>query len=192
MIFLDLDGVIVDFVKPAFARFCVPIQSEAEYPSGCEWDIVKAVNILIHKRTCGWGAPVEKNDFWNRFDFDFWRLLPKYPHANDFIRELEKIDDVIIATSYTLSPECSAGKVAWLTRWLPKYKRRNFITPCKSELGRIPGAILIDDRDKFCDDFASHGGRSILLPRPWNSGGLTERHPYDIVLEQLYEITNSK
>jgi hypothetical protein len=161
-------------------RHQAPISSDREYPAGCEWDIVKATNILrdtVHL------PPLSATKYWDALGHEFYASLPFYPGSLKFIEGLEDIGDVYLATSVTLTPGCSSGKQVWIDRYLPKYKRRSFLGARKEHLSQ-EGRILIDDRDLNCDRFErdddgfQRGGHAVLVPRPWNRAGYDGRSDF--------------
>lgn len=183
-IFLDLDGVIVDFVLPAMARHNAEIPCEAAYPPGYGWDILGATNLIREKRGL---FKLSASTFWDSFDYRFWVGLRPYPLATRLISRLETVGEVYFATSPTLSGECFAGKYDWVRRQFPKFKRKLIITADKTVLAD-DRSILIDDRDLNVSRFVEYGGRGILVPRPWNHYGTCDKHPYDVVLEGLRQV----
>jgi 5'(3')-deoxyribonucleotidase len=180
IIYLDLDGVIAEFVVTAMRHHGAPITSDGEYPDNCEWDIVKATNMLRGTINL---PPLSATKFWDALGHDFYATLPFYPGALNFIDGLEDIGDVYLATSVTLTPGCSSGKQVWIDQYLPKYKRRSFLGARKEHLSQ-EGRILIDDRDLNCDRFERddngnyRGGHAVLVPRPWNRAGYDGRDDF--------------
>lgn len=178
-IFLDMDGVITDFVTPAMAK-CEAAISEAEYPTECKWDVLSAINQVRTNKSMN---PIGKKRFWDSLNYDFWRRLKMYTGVLEFINKLESFGEVFIATSPTLSSDCVAAKYDWIIGNLPDFRRKLFICTMKEQLAS-PEAILIDDRDKNCIEFDKAGGRGILLSRPWNFGGYS-LDPYQEVLNEI-------
>jgi 5'(3')-deoxyribonucleotidase len=165
-IFLDLDGVVVNFVGPAMAYNGAWVD-ESNFPDGCGWDVVKAVNIIRSEK----GLPeLDKRVFWNSFGYDFWRNLPLYPGAKAFVQALRAHGEVYFATSPTLSSSCVAAKFDHICHEFPELKRKIIISADKSVLAN-GNSLLIDDRDRNCEKFREAGGEAILVPRPWNDKG---------------------
>lgn len=169
-IFVDLDGVIVDFSLPAMRKCGVAIRDESEYPNNCGWDLVRAINILRQKQN---KLPIDDRYFWNSLDYKFWFTLKMYTASYSFLRFLEYKGEVYFATSPTLSTSCVAGKYAWVMKYLPDYRKKLFIGASK-EAFASPDSLLIDDRDRNCERFEEAGGKAILVPRPWNLLGYDE------------------
>lgn len=183
-IFLDLDGVIVNIHPSAFASAGVTLEKESDYPDGYGWDLVGAVNKFrqVHR----WGA-LSANGFWSRLNYGFWRNLPLYEGARELVTALELYGEVYFVTTPTLDPGCAGAKFGWVREHFPKYRKKTWIGSDKSVFAAIPGAILIDDRDRNCDDFIAAGGQAILVPRPWNDLGYTQ-DPYNQIHWQMGEI----
>jgi len=178
---LDLDGVIIDFVRPAMALHSGGIATEADYPPDCQWNIVRATNRV--RKQNGFG-PVTPAHFWSSLDYDFWMNLKMYPFAQAFVETLGGFGDIHIATAPILSSECVAAKFDWINMYLPAYSRKHSIGADKSVMANS-NSVLIDDRDKNCKDFIEAGGHAILVPRPWNKRVGTKGHPYDVVIDEL-------
>jgi hypothetical protein len=150
--YLDLDGVLVDFVRGAFALH----GKEIPYPE-VRWDFDKQL-----------GIPPEV--FWGKMGKDFWEDLPWTQEGPDLIKALETIfgsDNIVLMTSPVGTPGGVEGKVNWIRRELPGYSRRFFIGPPKHMLAG-PGKLLVDDHDENIDKFCAAGGKAIMVPRPWN------------------------
>jgi len=182
-IFVDLDGVITDFVMPAMAFHEAEIEGEQFYPIGFGWDVLGATNLVRQNRGL---EAISATTFWDGLGYEFWRSLRCYPLAPQFLQVLESVGDVYFATSPTLSSECVAGKFDWIKSNFRHMIRKFFIGADKSVFAG-PGAILIDDRDKNVDEFREAGGQAFLIPRPWNRAGHCQlpRHPYDNVVSTL-------
>ncbi len=182
-IFIDLDGVIVDFSTPAIQKHGVTIHDDSEYPTDCQWDILQACNKL---RTQQGHTLLTAAEFWDALDYDFWYGLPLYPLARAFVNYLEHWGNTYFATTPTLSSECVAGKYDWVKKHFPEYRSKLIICTHKEVLAG-PNTILIDDRDKNCEAFDKAGGIAILVPRPWNNFecDAENSHPYDHICKAI-------
>ncbi len=152
--YLDLDGVLVNFVQPslAFHGLSLPITDVR------------------------WGFPVQVGfksggdpDFWGKLGYDFWSTLPWTAEGPALLKALESKYDknIAIFTSPCDTHGSVEGKVAWIKRELPDYRHRFFIGPSK-HLAASPRKHLVDDRNSNIRQFRKHGGRTTLIPRPWN------------------------
>jgi hypothetical protein len=151
-IFLDMDGVIVDWDAGVRKKF------------GVDWHPTE------------WEIPYEEvfnrseNSFWYMIDYSkFWAELPWTKDGKE-IYELVKSHDPCILT-IARCQGALLGKGMWLRRNIPEvgYSGRYFIAGgMKKHLLAHPNSILIDDCDALCDEWENSGGKVILYPRPWN------------------------
>lgn len=171
-IFLDMDGVITDFMSAALRRHGREYDP-ATYPAG-EWEIAK---FLGCSETAFW-KPLE--------GFDFWANLEPYPWFQRLLAGLERYGDVVLATSPSHDHMSPAGKVAWIQKHISTRFRSFLIGPQKYHMAK-PGALLIDDSDKNVEKFVAHGGDAIIFPQRWNSLHAVSEDPADYVLRLLSE-----
>lgn len=176
MIVLDLDGVVVNFCKAAFEIHGRPWTPEVP----TKFDFFE-----------DWG--ITTDEFWKPIDKEgpiFWERLEKFPWTEGFIAKLSDYPvDLVVATSPSLSPGCTAGKVELIKYLFHNKYRDYFIGPRKWYLS-LPGRILIDDSDDNCQKWEERGGRAILFPQPWNKNSylIENRIPwvYQTLEEELY------
>lgn len=160
-VFLDLDGVITDFMSAACAvhNRPNPYLENSQHKGIFEMEKV-------------WGITLE--EFWEPIDKDggyFWSNLKFMPDALNLLHQVEKIagqENIYILTSPSNHYICSASKHDWIATHLPQYRRQFFIGSAKYFFAG-ENAILIDDYDKNVNSFREHGGKAILVPRMWNS-----------------------
>ena len=157
-IFLDLDGVLADWLSPAVrAHGRDPDEVLAAWPAST-YDLAKVLG-------------VSTNALWKPIHAQgaaFWEQLEPYPWVHDMVRGCQEFAPTTILTSPSLDPMAAAGKVAWMQRVLGRDFRDFLIGPDKPSCAR-PGAVLIDDRDSGCEDFIAAGGNAVVFPQPWNS-----------------------
>ncbi len=152
---LDMDGVLVDFVKGMVEAHGLPDPYADE----------SFIDFYFDK---AWGLSATK--FWNVANRDFWSNLDWMP---DGVRILEIVelyhghDNVCLLSSPCSQDGCVDGKLDWIKRHVPQYKRRFLFGPRK-EFCAAPGRVLIDDNEDNVDAFVKCGGVGILVPRPWN------------------------
>ena len=148
--FLDLDGVIVDFIA----------------------GIIDFWNLkCTHNDIKTWGGLYDyfegtEEEFWSPLPESFWENLDFTPEGADIINLLAPHKPTIL----TAPPWTGAsGKQKWIQKNLPEYfdHGRYLIGPGKDAVAH-PGAILIDDADHNIDAWVAKGGQGILVPRPWN------------------------
>lgn len=172
-IYLDLDGVIVNFSKGCEKIF--PNYSKDHKPLN---DMVAHLEI----------APYE---FWKVIDSygeEWWYNLEPESWAEELIDIIKFYDkDFTILTSPSRSHFAASGKILWLQKFFKSKKFSNYIiTPAKNKkLLANKNAILIDDNDKNCEEFRSRLGYTILFPRIWNQNYLKEDDKLGHVRQQL-------
>lgn len=170
VIFLDLDGVVVDFMGGVERFFGIDLSNHQKW----EFD---------YKEQFGMSA----DTFWNMLGIDFWVNLEFEKWGKELIRLLEPLKPCILSkpTSGTAS-----GKQEWIKRNLPSYwrEKRWLLGPNKNFCAH-QGAILIDDREEHVDEFIAYGGNAILFPRRWNC--LRELEPVAVqhTMSALLELT---
>jgi 5'(3')-deoxyribonucleotidase len=191
-IILDLDGVIVDFVRPVMSLHSVTYKGEQDYPVACGWDVVEACNVLRKKQWKNYLTDLSDREFWQRCGTEtFWAGLQPYDGAADFISDLCDLvapENIVISTNVVDYAGAPAGKVKWINQWMPKWKHRYLIGAPKWALSH-PCSLLIDDNEDNVNNFLSppdgrHGGKAVLVPRPWNFHRYCGT-PYSLVLEQV-------
>ena|SRR6218665_2490344 len=151
-IVLDLDGVLVDFVGGIFRHLDIIPQETWPTPGKFDSSAFGVANI------------------WDGLRHDFWEGLQWNLDGPDILKMCEAAvgkENIVICTSPALHPEGASGKMAWIQRELKDYRRRFFIGSAKHFLAN-PNTILVDDFEKNVSDFQNHGGKAILVSRPWN------------------------
>lgn len=157
VLFLDLDGVIVDFVAGAFRAH----GRRPPPPLDVRWGFPAQMGFT------GTDDPA----FWAPLGHDFWANLPWTAEGRAVVAAAEAAygeHHVAVMTSPCDTPGSVEGKVAWVRREMPRYARRLFVGPAK-HLAAGPGKLLVDDHGPNCERFAAAGGESLLVPRPWNA-----------------------
>jgi len=161
-VFLDMDGVLVDLARSAFAHHGLeyPYDNPDNYG---HWDFEKFTSI-----------PPDK--FWGSFDFNFWANLQ---WTIDGLEILTLLEDTVGQSNIYLSScptsftqgcaGCLSGKALWLNRHLPEYNHKFFFGAKKELLARNSDSILVDDANHNVAAFTECGGSAFLVPRPWNS-----------------------
>lgn len=155
IIFLDMDGVLVDMVSGAFKSLNI---TDYKIPP-MEYDMTKWEGVNLSTR-----------DFWDAIDKTnehFWANLDKYLWSDELVKLCEQYGDLFILTAPSRNPYCLAGKMMWIKKYYPQLVRKIIITPHKY-LCAARNRILIDDTDAKIEKFAKHGGKTILFPQLWN------------------------
>lgn len=148
-VFLDIDGVLADFVVGANRLFGKDGYVPTKWNYFTEWGMTES-------------------DFWGdieREGADFWGKLPKTQECD---RILALVESLFPRESICLLSACaSAGRKEWIGKHLPDYRDRYLLGPAKQFVAR-PNVVLVDDADHNVNAFSQHGGHAILVPRPWN------------------------
>jgi len=162
-IFLDMDGVIADFVRPAISLHGRdPDEVLANWPAGT-FDVAKVLGLTT-------------KEFWKPITIAGWRWwvgLPHYSWSDDLLNVVQSFagDDWLFASSPSRSCQSASGKIAWLQRRFGSHFRKYMLGEHKHLFAKS-GAVLIDDREQSVIEFREAGGEAILFPQPWNSLGL--------------------
>lgn len=150
---LDLDGVLVDFVRGSFVALgkSVPIK-------GLHWDYWTQMGIT-------------EEEFWSVMGHDFWANLPWTKEGKKFLAYMELIfgaENITLLTSPADTTGAVEGKVAWIRRELPGYKRRFSVSAAPKAKTSCESRILVDDNLGNVEKYRLAGGPTVLVPRPWN------------------------
>jgi hypothetical protein len=103
---------------------------------------------------------------------DFWADLGVWPDGIELFKRIESLvghERIAFLSSPCQTAGCEEGKRIWFKRHFPQYDPWGdlFLGGKKQKLA-YGGAILLDDSDTNCERWAARGGRSFLIPRPWN------------------------
>lgn len=153
--FFDLDGVLADFVRGACEFHGSTLHHDM---SQVRWD--------FHDK-----LGVTPEQFWQPLGYNFWVNLAPLPDGFALLRQAESLvgaGRIGLLTSAAGVQGCVDGKRAWVKKYLPDYLPRMFTGSAK-ELFASESKVLVDDHDPNCDKFRAHGGRAVLVPRPWNA-----------------------
>jgi 5'(3')-deoxyribonucleotidase len=158
---LDLDGVLVDFLTGACRLHNQP--NPYTDPNFHEFD-------FVHKFFDRDGNQMTQNLFYYPMNMYWWMDLPWTSDGKEILSTLESHfgkENICIISSPCLTPGCMEGKLEWIKRKIPDYKRRFLFGPRK-EFCAGPNTVLVDDRSENTLAFMANGGRTILVPRQWN------------------------
>lgn len=183
MIFVDLDGVLVDFIGGVADRFGT---TEADLLSRWEPGVFDC-----------WPALGLRSDqeMWDRLNErpGFFESLPAYRWADELLRLVARTQEGwMIASAPSRVAASASEKVRWLHDYFGHGRlghfgsdfRRYVLTAHKSLLAG-PGRLLIDDSDDNCRKFVEAGGEAILFPRHWNRRHQHHADPMPQVMTDL-------
>ena len=177
-VFLDMDGVLVNFRKSVYDAFnkSWPEHSETA-KKWAFWDDWNDVTLEMINIAC---------------DKSFWEHLEWTEDGKDIllaIWETFNPEDIYLLTDPVIGNETISGKMLWVDAWLPEYVKRTIITQAPKYLLARPDALLIDDKDENVDGFREAGGKALLVPRPWNRAHLQANQTVEVVKEFLERMT---
>lgn len=149
MIFLDMDGVLCNFVQAS-----LDVHNRTEKHDEIDtWSYFEK-----------WGMTVEQ--FWRKCSgVQFWERLKEYPWAEDLVCTASHLAEhyFLTAPTSTRRGECIIGKEKWLLadafRMIPTEHKH---------LLAAPGRVLVDDSEKNIEQWIKHGGSGLGLKQPWN------------------------
>src|SRR5574342_378654 len=155
-IFLDMDGVLTNFMDHALALHGTSTQElddAGAWPHGL-YEVHEAMGIT-------------EDEFWAKIDAspEFWDGLPLYPWADALWSACSKIAPTLILSAPSMDWRSASGKMNCLQRWKGRRFREWIFAPAKHKhrLAR-QGALLIDDSDRNTGDWMRAGGEAILFP----------------------------
>ena len=174
IIFLDLDGVIINWVKGVCSWFNIPYKPEKV----TTWDSMQKL------------TNTTRNEFWKSIKTPlFWENLDFYPEAEDFIMRLKKHGKVILLSSPAHG--CAGYRQNWIQNNLSDFffQGHYILTPAKWACAHR-GAILIDDSTANYESFYRAGGHAIIYPQPWNmAGNVPEKEKNDLIIKTISELS---
>ena len=170
-VYLDMDGVLVDFVTGALqVHGAGPEKMIPGVYDMCQW-----LNLSLED----FRRPLGGQSFWQHL-----------PWMSDGMAVLQLVLDHVpekmlwLVSDPLPSPGCYAGKYLWLRSNLAGLSDRLVLAQDKSFLAR-PGALLIDDHTEAVDSWRERGGEAILVPRPWNHR--RDARPFAVLALELAE-----
>lgn len=166
-IYLDLDGVLVDFVGAALSLYGVE-----EIDGKPARECVRAWDGMPATLSRALGHSVTAEDLWTRVAEagpNLWHELEWLPWGRDLFALCESYGPTVLMSTPTLTPYVAAGKLMWIHDHMPSgWQARWALTPCKHHMAH-PGALLVDDADHNFEKFSAHGGNAFKWPQTWNT-----------------------
>lgn len=176
-IYLDLDGVCVDFISGAIsAHNHDPDEVLARWATDHR-GVLNPYDVM----------GIEMDTFLDRLHEmgeSFWIELKAYPWFEDLYMQLSGIGHVMFCTASTRSPSCLSGKLHWLQERFG-HDFQDFVLTTHKERLAHRDACLIDDFDSNVNRFRLRGGHGILFPQIWNSNHVIAQNPVEYVLEHV-------
>lgn len=181
-IYLDMDGVLVDFVGGVMEFYGLNRNLRERVMS---WDGIPALLTELLPN------PVTDEQLWSNLESrgrsEFWRNLEWLPWGQELYTICAAFAPTVLMSTPTHAPSSASGKLEWIRQNIPEEGQRRYsLSPCKHHMAH-PGALLVDDSQSNVDKFREHGGDAILIPAPWNSEARwPEAHEViDLVLAQF-------
>ena len=181
-LFLDVDGVLCNWVKGAHEVHGVPYDPEWPYIKGpAGWDFYKDPRF-----------DVTFDHLFDGMARQFWANLEWMPDGKEILSVCEEYfgDDICLLTAPHHGDGVVDGRLDWIESQMPQYRKRTLVGSCKEVIAEVGGrnAILVDDWDRNLDAWKKAGGTAIHCPRPWNS--LYAVPPLPFLSSMLYIQTN--
>ena len=157
-IFLDMDGIITDFV----GGVCRVLNKPNPYPE-------------LTRDYTFWNAwpEISTKDVDAVCNQDFWHHLEWIYDGRDTLRAIKDtlgLEKMYLVTYPMPNMESPTGKWLWVRDNLPSYLKRTIITQASKSFLARPDALLIDDKNENIEEFVAAGGQGLLVPRHWNRG----------------------
>jgi len=154
-IFVDLDGVLTNWIKDATEICGIDLFDEEERQK------LKDNNCLINEKIGYtdkflWESIEKKGE-------DFWTNLESFSWTKRLIERCKKEKHFCLLTSPSQDPECASGKVKWINKELGK-DFRDFLIGSPKYFCADENSILIDDMNKNIEAFEDAGGNGFLWP----------------------------
>lgn len=109
-------------------------------------------------------------ELWDPLGREFWESLEPLPHCHEVVEILSNKfgeENICLLTSPVRTDGCIDGKMSWIRRHLPQFRRRFLVGPAK-QFCASPRHALVDDHAKNIEAFKDAGGHVFMFPAPWN------------------------
>ena len=172
-IYLDMDGVLVDFITGVHNALYLDYNFYSyPYKLG-EWDVFTEIKNRTDGRITN-GKIYELTSY-----SSFWSTLPWTPDGKEILKivtdAVGKQNRFICSTPMQFS-ESWSGKIEWLKN--AGIHRGIVLMQAPKYLLANSDCVLIDDKDKNVEEFINAGGRAYLIPRPWNKRHSEYMNPF--------------
>ena len=159
-IYLDMDGVCVDFIGAAMRVQGYDADEllrrwREEHPGSLFPETLmglSAAEFFTHEHLS---------------QSDFWAGLVPYPWFEHLYEELSRFGQVLFLTAPTGQPGCVSGKHEWLINQFGNEFKDFIFTRHKNRLAHDQ-ACLVDDMPFHIESFAKRKGHGLLFPQIWN------------------------
>jgi len=164
-IFIDLDGVVTQFVET-----CINVMVDPK-------ENLTVKDFMRYEIHTTLGMTIDQ--FWTAIrshGYRFWAEMPAYKWAGELLRECKRLcPNMAFLSSPGIEPSAAMGKMVWVKKHYPGVPL--ILTSPSPEVPTAklkamfaqPGSLLIDDSLSNCDAWQACGGQTILWPAPWNA-----------------------
>lgn len=154
-IYLDMDGVVADWVRGA-----MELHGQQLPIADVRWHIPVQMGFASEGGPAFW-TPMENPHYWRN-------LSPLNDGMSLYARIVERLGAESLNILSSGRCRCSVdGKLDWLRRWMPNHVDCAVFAHRKERVAG-PGKILVDDHETNVERFVAAGGAAVLIPRPWN------------------------
>lgn len=158
MIYIDMDGVLADFITGVATLADMPEHGTFgdEPPTGYKLEETFRPGV--------WDEIDNAGEEW-------WEKLSPYSWFECWRNDIRDNSEVVLLTAPSLSPHAWSGKVRWIQRHFGRHFRNLVLCPAKHKrlLCHGPTDVLIDDSNVNISQWCSAGGLGVLWPMPWNT-----------------------
>jgi len=173
-VFIDMDGVLVNLPAAAFKFH-------------------RILDIYAHPKNLGnysmhETSGLSREDFWS-LPSQVWQDAPKMPDADAIVNLCianfgpDNVAFLSMPGGRDIS-ECIKGKMRWIDRHYPGFKKKCIFTAHKGLLAH-QGALLLDDSDEQVQFFRDRDGNCILVPQAWNRMFSLRDKSYEFVAQEI-------
>ena len=175
-IYLDMDGVCVDFLGAAltangFASEDCFRQWREKHPGELFPEALLKMN------------PMEFFTHETLSTKEFWAGLVPFDWFERLYSELDRLGHVIFLTAPISAPGCVHGKHEWLINQFGSEFHEFIFTRHKNRLAH-PNAYLVDDMPFNTEPFEARNGVGLLFPQIWNEHHNVQS-PVDHIIDRL-------
>ena len=166
-VFLDLDGVLVDWMNPMQAYSCLP----CSIYDGFRKDPTTLVNGSLDEV---FGGKENFHKLMTARSANFWRDLPMFSWAHELVAVLKDNFKLAFCTSPGVSVVAPQGKLEWRNQHFPGIPM--IIVREKSYLAAST-KVLIDDSEEQIRRFKEAGGHTVQWPNQFELDNLFNYGP---------------
>jgi len=170
-IFLDVDGVLADFVTRLLKNYNMTNDTDFKYEDATDWNFKGIIS--------------DNDSYKNYIDAKFWLMLEPFPWTEELVKTAVSTGTQIAFLTY-LGREPGLGwqqRKEWLDKTFPYIKDAGdkLINTRSKNLVVTKGDLLIDDSEFNVTAALKSGADVITLAQPWNLGCPNRMAPQEII-----------